>query len=270
MTDIAGVDYVAKRCDVDFEIDGDIKKAFWQNSSWSTPFVDMATGKKPRLETRCAIRWNDSTLYIAFDVKEPRVEGELRQRDSLIFLENDVELFIDGGDSYYELELNALNTIYEVFFIWRDSFPNPTKFPDSVFNLSAPDVYTFGGDYDRTGENFWVGTHPRGVRWAFRGFDMPGLKTAVKVYGSLNDPQSLAEGWGVEISLPWSSLKPLANGRSLPPSDGDIWKFFLGRFQKEFIDGAEVQPHPASALRSHGVYDTHLPEQWSAVSFNFT
>ena len=270
MSEIDGVDYVAKRCDFDFEIDGDVKKEFWRDSAWSSSFVDMATGGLPRLQTRCAIRWSDSTLYIAFDVKEPQVVAELTERDSLIFLENDVEVFIDGGDCYYELEINALNTIYEVFFIWRDSFPNATKFPTDLFDLNAPDLYTFGGDYDRTGKHFWVGTHPRGVRWAFKGFDMPGLKTAVKVYGNLNDPNSVDEGWGVEISLPWSSLAPLANGRSLPPADRDIWKIFLGRFQKEFVEGVEVSPHPASALKSHGVYDTHMPEQWSAVSFNFT
>jgi hypothetical protein len=26
-------------------------------------------------------------------------------------------------------------------------------------------------------------------------------------------------------------------------------------------------PHPASALRSHGIYDTHLPEEWSQIAF---
>ena len=96
---------------------------------------------------------------------------------------------------------------------------------------------------------------------------MPGLETAVSLQGSLNDPLSKDEGWSAEISIPWGSLAPLANGRSLPPKNGDSWKFFLGRFDKKVVDGVEVSPHPASSLRSHGVYDTHQPEEWSEVTF---
>ena len=260
-------DYTAQKIGFDFQVDGDLSKSAWAGAVWSKPFVDIASGEPAEFETRSSILWSDERLYVAFKAEEPNLQASLTARDSLIFLENDVELFIDGGDSYYELELNALNTIYEVFFIWRDSYPNPAKFPPELFDISSPDSYTFGGDYDRTGSSFWLGTHPRGTRWAFRGFDMPGLETAVSLQGSLNDPLSKDEGWSAEISIPWGSLAPLANGRSLPPKNGDSWKFFLGRFDKKVVDGVEVSPHPASSLRSHGVYDTHQPEEWSEVTF---
>jgi hypothetical protein len=42
---------------------------------------------------------------------------------------------------------------------------------------------------------------------------------------------------------------------------------FLGRFQKLMVNGKEIQLHPASALNSHDVYDTHLPEKWSKIEF---
>ena len=96
---------------------------------------------------------------------------------------------------------------------------------------------------------------------------MPGLETAVQVDGTLNDSSKVDKGWSAEVAIPWESLKPLANGRSWPPTDGDIWKFFLGRFQKKIVDGVEVSPHPASSLRSHRVYDTHLPEEWAQIQF---
>jgi len=38
----------------------------------------------------------------------------LTERDSPIYKNNDVELFIAGKHSYYEFEINAFNTIYEV------------------------------------------------------------------------------------------------------------------------------------------------------------
>ena len=37
-------------------------------------------------------------------------------------------------------------------------------------------------------------------------------------------------------------LALLAAGRSLPPTPGDIWKMFLGRFQKLMVAGKEVEP----------------------------
>ncbi len=261
------IDYIARKIDRDFELDGNLAKTVWQEATWSSSFVDMASGEKPEYDTRCALVWSETRLYVAFAAEEPNIQASLTKRDSLIFLENDLELFIDGIDSYYELELNALNTLYEVFFIWRDSALNEEKFPPEVFDIRSPDTYTFGGDYDRTGESFWTGTHPRGTRWAFRGFDMPGLETAVHLNGTLNDPLRVDEGWSAEISIPWRSLGYLAHGRSLPPEVGDTWRMFLGRFQKKIVDGKEISPHPASALRSHGVYDTHLPEEWSDISF---
>ncbi len=261
------VDYVAKKIASDFEIDGKVDKEVWKSAKWSAPFVDMVSGEQADYQTRSAILWSAERLYIAMRAEEPNIQAEITERDSLIFLENDLELFIDGGDAYYELEVNARNTIYEVFFIWREALKNRERFPLETFDLNAPDVYTFAGDYDRTGPSFWIGTHPRGVRWAFKGFDMPGLETAVTLQGSLNDPSSKDESWSLEIAIPWQSLKFLANGRQLPPVSGDSWRLFLGRFDKKIVDGKEISPHPASALRAHGVYDTHLPEEWSVIEF---
>lgn len=260
-------DYVARKISSDFSIDGNVDKEVWKSAQWSKPFVDMATGERSEFVTRSALLWSEEHLYLAFEAEEPNLQASLTERDSLIFLENDLELFIDGIDSYYELEINALNTLYEVYFIWRDSFPDHQRFPPEVFDIGEPKVYTFGGDYDRTGESFWTGTHPRGTRWAFRNFDMPELETAVHLKGTLNDSGSQDEGWSAEISIPWKSLRYLAHGRDLPPRNGDTWRMFLGRFQKKMVNGQEILPHPASALRSHGVYDTHLPEEWSVISF---
>jgi hypothetical protein len=260
-------DYQARKINTSIEIDGNTEKEIWQNAEWSKRFVDMVSGNAGMYNTQTAILWNDQNLYIAFRAEEPFVEAHLTERDSIIFLENDLEVFIDGGDCYYELEINALNTVYEVFFIWKDAYQKGRKFDIPMFDVHQPSAYTFGGDYDRTGASFWKGTHPRGVRWAFTNFDMAGLKTAVKIDGTLNDNSDIDKGWSVEIAIPWESLHLLANGRNIPPQDGDVWNLFLGRFQKLMLSGKEIQPHPAMALNSHGVYDTHLPEKWSRIEF---
>jgi hypothetical protein len=96
---------------------------------------------------------------------------------------------------------------------------------------------------------------------------MPGLQTAVKIDGKINDATHVDIGWTLEISIPWKSMNWLANGRSLPPKEGDVWRIFFGRFQKLTPSGQEVQPHPAWVLSRHGVYDTHLPECFPFIQF---
>lgn len=260
-------DYIARRIAEPIEMDGDIGKPVWRNAAWSRRFVDMTSGAPGLFDTRAAILWTDTHLYFAFWAEEPLVEARLVERDSLIFLENDLEIFIDGGDCYYELEVNAANTVYEVFFVWRDAYQRGGKFDQPQFDLCDSKTYTFGGNYDRSGPTFWRGTHPRGIRWAFTGFDLPGLKTAVQVDGTLNDNSDIDKGWSLEVSMPWTSLSLLAGKRSLPPATGDVWKMFLGRFQKLMVAGKEIEPHPAMALNSHGVDDTHQPHLWSNIQF---
>lgn len=260
-------DYVAHRTTLPIDIDGDINKSQWTQAVWSSRFVDMASGRQGMYDTRAAILWDATNLYLAFVAEEPFVRAELTERDSIVFQENDLELFIDGRDCYYELEVNAANTVYEVFFIWRDAYTRGSRFDQPRFDVHSPAAYTFGGDYDRTPASFWTGTHPRGTRWAFTDFDMPGLQTAVVVDGTLNDDSDVDRGWSLEIAIPWSALTPLADGRSLPPRHGDEWRMFLGRFQRLEVGGREVIPHPAMSLTSHGVYDTHQPESWSRIRF---
>jgi len=260
-------DYTAKKIETSIQLDGNINKSIWQNAAWSQRFADMVSGTPGIFNTQVAILWNENHLYIAFKAEEPFVEAWQTERDSIVFLENDLEVFIDGGDCYYELEVNAANTIYEVFFIWKDAYTKGSKFDIPQFDVHQDQAYTFGGDYDRTGASFWKGTHPRGIRWAFTNFDLPNVQTAVQVDGTLNDNNKIDKGWSLEIAIPWESLELLANGRSLPPTDGDIWSMFLGRFQKIVVGGNEVQPHPAMVLSSHGVYDTHLPDKWSRIKF---
>ncbi len=261
------VDYTVCKISFSLTIDGNIYKPVWQTAQWSKRFVDMVNGQSGMYNTQTAMLWNDTHLYIAFTAEEPFIEAKQTTRDSIVFLENDLEVFIDGGDCYYELEVNAANTVYEVFFIWKDAYIKGSKFDTAQFDVHHPQAYTFGGDYDRSGASFWKGTHPRGIRWAFTNFDMPCLQTAVQLEGTLNDNSDVDKGWNLEIAIPWSSLQILANGRSIPPKSGDVWNMFLGRFQKLMTGGKEVTPHPAMALNSHGIYDTHLPDKWSRIKF---
>src|SRR5215467_3087466 len=87
--------YTARRAAGPIKVDGLLDEADWQKAEKSPRFVDMATGEQAFFATRAAALWDDRYLYIAFWVEEPFVEAKITQKNSLIFNENDAEVFID-------------------------------------------------------------------------------------------------------------------------------------------------------------------------------
>jgi len=256
--------YVCQRVDQAPRIDGSLDDPCWQKATKSRRFVDLVTGVPGFLDTRMAALWDDRNFYVAYWIEEPNVQARLTERDSFIWTENDVELFIAGPDSYYEFQINAAGTIYEVFYIWQDAYKKGGFFDRPEFELASHRVDVLGGFQDSSR----FGKHPRGRRWAFMDWDFPGLKWAVGVDGTLNDDRDIDRGWTVELSFPWKSMEVLAQGRPFPPNNGDIWRMDFSRFETLHCSGSRVQPDPGWALNRHGVYDSHIPECFSFVHFS--
>ncbi len=230
--------YVCYRAHQPIEVDGRIDEDEWKDAPWSDPFEDIEGDKrpKPRYRTRVKMLWDDQNLYIAAQLEEPHVWGTLRQHDSVIFKDNDFEVFIDpDGDNhlYGELELNALNTTWDLL-------------------LSKP--------YKDQGK-------------AIDAWEITGLRTAVHVDGTLNDPSDTDRGWSVEIAWPWKSLLELTN-RPIPPADGDQWRINFSRVEWEHSIVAG-QYRKVKGKREEnwvwspqGVIDMHRPETWGYLQFS--
>jgi hypothetical protein len=246
-------EYTCYRASGPIQIDGKLDEPSWQSAPRSTPFVDIVTGESAWFDTRVALLWDDDYLYFGFSAEETDVWGTLTERDSKIYEENDLEIFIAGTDSYYEFEINALNTIYEVFWVWKDK-PRPDFDPANRRTMVLDGV---GGH-----------VHPRGERWGFLDWDFPGLKHAVHVNGTLNKRDDVDRGWSAEIAFPWSGLAPLAEGRVLPPRDGDVWRMDCSRFEKIGRDGEVLDPCAGWTWNRHGHYDSHIPEVFPRVTFS--
>ena len=244
-------------------INGDLNKPEWQKAHKSPRFIDVIGGTPAIYETRAAVLWDDENLYTAFWCDDPFPVATLTQRDAHLWFENDLEVFIDGGETYYEFQINAINTVYEVFYIWQDVYKKGGKYDVPEFDVFDNEARVFGGNHDRSNDHFWRGSHPRGNRWAFLNWDFPGLKSAVKVDGKINDPTVVSKGWTAEIAFPWSGMKWLANDRSLPPKDGDIWKLFLCRYQNYPLNGTVV--NAGCGWNIIGTNDNHYPEKFTDI-----
>jgi hypothetical protein len=87
------------------------------------------------------------------------------------------------------------------------------------------------------------------------------------VDGSLNNRSIVDRGWTVELAFPWRGMKWLADERSLPPKEGDVWSIFFGRFEKLEVANFRPEPQPAWCWNKHGTLDTHRPEKFTQVQF---
>jgi hypothetical protein len=260
-------EYVARRVASPVRAGGAANSPAWASAARTGRFVDLVTGVPAPLDTTASVLWDDDNLYIAFWAAETAISATMTERDELLFFENDLEVFIDGGDTYYELEFNALGVVYEAFYIWRDAYVRGGRWDTEQFSVHNPAVHSFGGDFVPSRDSFWTGNHPRGTRWAFLNYDLAGVGVEVAVRGSINDPAVIDEGWTAEITIPWASLGDLANGRSLPPKDGDVWGIFLGRFEQLATRSPAASATAGWGATPIGVADTHVPESFTRVRF---
>lgn len=232
--------YVAQKTSEKITIDGKILEISWKNAKWTDIFRDIEGNKEATYKTRVKMIWDQHYLYFLADIEEPHVWATLKKRDTIIFYNNDFELFIDpGGDTqnYYEVEMNALNTVWDLF-------------------LSKP--------YRNNGK-------------VLGGWDIKGLKSAVTIDGTLNNPTDKDKGWVVEIAIPWSFDTEPGRDERIP--ENEFWRINFSRVNWDFdlINGRYSRKKDSEGNYLHeynwvwspqGVINMHEPEHWGYVYFS--
>ena len=229
--------YVCYRAAERLSLNGRLDDPAWKAAPWTPHFVDIEGAAKPnpRFRTRAKMLWDDECFYIGAELEEPHVWATLTEHDSVIFQDNDFEVFIDpDGDNhqYYEIEINALNTEWDLRLVkpYRDGGP------------------------------------------ALNEWEIPGFRSAVHIDGTLNDPSDRDRGWTVEMAFPWKVLAEFAN-RPSPPREGDHWRANFSRVEWHVTteNGRYVkvphQPEDNWVWSPQGVIDMHRPERWGYVQF---
>jgi len=233
----APLTYNCHRAATPINIDGQLNDPAWRRAPWTSYFIDIEGSKKPRPrhKTRVKMMWDDNFFYVAAQMEEPHVWATLTAHDSVIFRDNDFEVFIDPDgdtDNYFEFEINALNTGWDLFL---------------------PKPYRKGGKAD----NSW---------------DIPGLKTAIYVDGTLNNPSDKDRGWSVEIAFPWSAFT-YRDAKHARPNPGGAWRVNFSRVQwrTRIVEGRYeklpgLQEDNWVWTPQHAI-NMHIPEHWGYVKF---
>ncbi len=235
--------YVCQRPSAALVLDGRLDDEAWADAVWSGDFVDIEGDLKPAPlhRTRVAMLWDEGYFYIGARLVEPQLMAYLTERESIIFHENDFEVFIDpDGDShrYVELEVNARGTIWDLL-------------------LQRP--YRDGGGVDSA-------------------WNIEGLVYQYDLQGTLNDPSDLDEGWTLEIAIPWTAIEDFASHPG-PPREGEQWRVNFSRVQWlwDVKDGRYVKRLDAAGKKlpefnwvwsPQGKIAMHMPEMWGFVQFS--
>lgn len=228
--------YVCHRITDSMYIDGKPDEAAWQRMAWTADFIDIEGASKPAplFRTRVKMCWDAVNLYIFAEMEEPHINGSLLQKDTIIYHDNDFEVFIDpDGDThqYFEIEVNALNTVMDLFM---------------------PKPYRHGGQ-------------------ALLNWDVKGLRTAVQINGTRNNPKDKDRSWTVEMAIPFRSLGFFGN--RMVPEDGSTWRINFSRvqWQMDVVKGRYVKrPHTPEynwVWSPQGVINMHEPERWGYLQF---
>ncbi|MES2127323.1 MAG: carbohydrate-binding family 9-like protein [Pseudomonadota bacterium] len=234
--------YIATRTSAAPVLDGKLDEADWARAEWTEDFVDIEGPAKPRprFRTRAKMLWDDDYFYVAVEMEEPDLWATLTERDSVIYQDNDIELFIDPEGSthrYMELEINQHGTAWDLL-------------------LAKP--------------------YRDGERVAYNGWDIHGLKIGRALNGTLNQPGDRDQGWTVELAIPWRALR---EGQGAPKL-GEQWRMNFSRVEwqtrsvggiyQKLTDAASGKPLAEDnwVWSPQGVVNMHYPEMWGVVQFS--
>ena len=234
--------YIVNKINDQINIDGKDDELAWSNAIYTDDFIDIEGDKIPRQKTNVKMLWDDKFLYVFAKLYENHIWGDITKRDEVIYYNNDFEVFINPNDdvfSYGEIEINALGTEWDLF-------------------LNRP--YRLKGKADSS-------------------WDINGLKSAVYINGTLNDPNDLDDYWTVEIAIPLKEIEKLNTSRKDEKViSGDVWRINFSRVNWDFEinngvysrkkENGKYLPEYNWVWSPQGIINMHVPENWGYLVFS--
>jgi hypothetical protein len=170
-------------------LDGVLDEAAWKNAEVLAAFSPYWLGRTAKTATKARLLWDKDNLYFAAEMEDEDLYADVKEYNGMVWTNDVFELFFKPSPkklAYYEFQVNPLNTHLEMFLPSRGA-----------------------GGYQRFGP-------------------MPplGMKSAVKLDGTLNKWQDRDKGWTVEGYIPWSGFAQTGG----QPKVGDRWRFALCRY----------------------------------------
>jgi hypothetical protein len=204
-------------------VDGDLTEPVWSRAAVLTPFYKNDGSRPEREPTQLRLWYDDAALYLGWTCHDSDIEATFTARDSKFWEEEVVEFFVTPKDltRYFELQWNPLGGVF-----------------DAIISNQLDD---HGGSRKYQGD------------WSFTA---KGMKSAVKVRGTVAKPTDKDEFWQVEVMIPFADL-----GRDRP-KPGETWRGNFYRFNRG--NGLPVEEVSWSPTRTRSF---HEPSRFGYLEF---
>lgn len=234
--------YMCQRTVDQIQIDGLNNEQTWVKAHPLSELVDIEGPDMPAptLNTRVQMAWDDDYLYVFVEMQEPHLWATLENHDDIIWRDNDFELFFDPDmdtHNYMEFEYNVFGTLLDLYLV---------------------KPYRDGG--------------PMLIEW-----DVKGVRSAVHVYGTINDGTDQDRGWNLEVAIPFQALKTHKGAKN--PEAGTRWMLNFSRVQwdldwtgEEYVKRKDAEGHQLPehnwVWSPQGLINMHYPEKWGFMKFS--
>ena len=177
--------YICRNINTSIKIDGHLNDCAWNKAG--KVYLNVINCPASRQTTWFKLLWDKKYLYVGFHCKDTDIWSSQKRRDADLYIEEVVEIFLDpdsDGKTYIELEVNPRNAVLDLFVIFG----------------------TF-------------------QRWPLllREWNALGIRTMVKISGTLNERRDKDNYWEIEIAIPLTNFATDPNGIN-PPIDELILK----------------------------------------------
>ncbi len=182
--DEAAIELHAARAEQPPKLDGKLDEAAWASAPATPSFVNTLSGATADPKVSVKTLWDDTNLYVAFDVADEWLRSTFEKRDDHLWEQDAVEIMLDpdgDGKNYFELQVAPSNQAFDTRY---DSRRKPQPFGHMEWNS--------------------------------------GLTSGVSLRGTLND-QAPDQGYTAEIAIPWTAFAAGTPVHARPRA-GDTWR----------------------------------------------
>ena len=192
---------VIPRVESEPKIDGKLDEAAW-NTATRLILVENDSGKQTKEAASVRVMVTADALWLGWTMSDRDIQATFVERDSHFWEEEVAEFFVTAGalDRYFELQWNPLGGVFDAIISNRLDSKGKSRGIDGDWSFTAK-----------------------------------GMKSAVKVSGTVADSSDVDRSWTVEVKVPFADLGLTA------PKPGEQWRANFYRFNRGGGVGVEKQ-----------------------------
>ncbi len=204
-------------------VDGDLNEPVWTKAAVLSPFFHNDGSGPEREKTVVRIWYDDTALYLGWTCTDSDIQATFTARDSKFWEEEVVEFFVTSKtlNRYFELQWNPLGGVFDAII-------------DNKLDQQGVST-NFTGDWD---------------------FTAKGMKSAVKVKGTISNSNDKDEMWQVEVVVPFADLGEPT------PKPAAVWRANFYRFNR-----AKDQPSELLSWSPTQFPSFHQPARFGYLEF---